>query len=110
MGGSLGGYIAMEVIGRYPSTEDFKAAVVMMCGQNVGEGRAWKASLGLWGMGKAIKFISSEKLVNGLVKAATNVEKPVLAELLRSGYYFRQGDRQIEILKTTNPAHNLAKY
>lgn len=59
VGGSLGGYIAMELIGRYPSSEDFKAAIVMMCGQNVGEGRTWKASLGLWGMGKAIKYISS---------------------------------------------------
>jgi hypothetical protein len=64
----------------------------MMCGQNVGEGRSWKASLGMWGMQKAIHLLSSETLVKGLAKAAKNVDKPLLADLLRAGYYFHQGD------------------
>lgn len=100
----------MEVIGRYPKKEHFQAAVVMMCGQNVGEGRGLMASIGLWGMGKAIQIISSEKLVNGLIKAAKNVDKAVLANLLRSGYYFQQGAQQIQILKTTNPVPCLQKF
>jgi hypothetical protein len=46
----------------------------------------------MWGMQKAIHLLSSETLVKGLAKAAKNVDKPLLADLLRAGYYFHQGD------------------
>lgn len=38
MGGSLGGYIASEFLGKYPTT--VSAATSAMCGQGVGVGRS----------------------------------------------------------------------
>ena len=38
----------MEALGRYPDL--FKAATIMMCGQNIGFGRGRMARFGLWAM------------------------------------------------------------
>lgn len=100
----------MELMNDYPEQSEYQAAVIMMCGQNVGEGRSWKASLGLWGMGKAINYLSSETLVNGLIKSAKHVDKEVLADMMRAGYYFQQGDQQVEMLKNSAPESGLKKF
>ena len=100
----------MELMNDYPEQSEYLAAAIMMCGQNVGEGRSWKASIGLWGMGKAIGMLSSETLVNGMVKAAKQVDKGLMADLMRAGYYFHQGDQQIEILKNSCPEKGLLKF
>lgn len=100
----------MELMKEYPRPDEYRAAVLMMCGQNVGDGRSWKASLGLWGLGKAVNLLSAETLVNGLTKAAKQVDRELLADLLRGGYYFHQGNEQIEILKNSSPEIGLARF
>lgn len=47
IGGSLGGYMLMETIKKYPKKTDFAGVVVAMASQNVGHGRSLKASMGL---------------------------------------------------------------
>lgn len=108
VGGSFGGYLAMELLGQYP--KDYSSAVVMMCGQNVGQGRSWKASAGLWLMDVVSKKISADKMVSKMVSMATNVDKAQLITILRAGYYFQHSDKQIEFLKSTNPGTSLPKF
>lgn len=45
IGGSLGGYLGMEFLGRHPDL--VSSAVLLMCSQNTGVGRGFAASLGL---------------------------------------------------------------
>lgn len=82
----------------------------MMCGQNVGEDRSWKASVGLWGMNKAMRLLSKETLVNQLLKTAKNVDKEVMANMMTAGYYFHQSDEQIQILKESAPEKGIRMF
>jgi pimeloyl-ACP methyl ester carboxylesterase len=65
IGGSLGGYIGMELLGRHPDL--FSAAVVLMCGQNVGVGRGIAASLGLSAMETFVPMMGPASLLSGLL-------------------------------------------
>ena len=58
IGGSLGGYIGMELIGQYPDL--YSAAVIAMCGQNVGVGASLVARLGLRAMEAWIPQLSGQ--------------------------------------------------
>lgn len=55
IGGSLGGYALMNLLGRNPKI--CKKAVVMMCGQDVGANRGVKASIGLWAIYKSCSIL-----------------------------------------------------
>lgn len=46
-------------------------AVVMMSGQNVGQGRSTKASIGLWFIDKSAKWLSQASLANAFLSAAS---------------------------------------
>jgi pimeloyl-ACP methyl ester carboxylesterase len=70
VGGSLGGYILMEFIGREP--ELCRKAVVMMAGQDVGINRGVMASFGLWAMGKATSIVSQSKIAKMFMQAAAS--------------------------------------
>jgi pimeloyl-ACP methyl ester carboxylesterase len=109
VGGSLGGYILMEYVGRFPDAID--VAVVTMCGQAVGVERGWMAGFGLWALGSVSPLMGSKGLLSALVaesgRNAQLEEDLVLEGSLRNGMFFHQADAQIAILKASHPAATL---
>ncbi|RHY34692.1 hypothetical protein DYB32_000721 [Aphanomyces invadans] len=112
VGGSLGGYIGMEVLGQHPDV--FSKAAILMCGQNVGVNRGWAASLGLvmldwisssFSATKLLKLMVDQVHANGYLDSDV-VEK----DIKQCGFFFHQAKAQIAILKASNPADALKKY
>ncbi|KAJ2996185.1 hypothetical protein HDV02_006713, partial [Globomyces sp. JEL0801] len=112
VGGSLGGYIGMELLGSHPSV--FSSAAILMAGQGVGAGRGMAASLGLYGMGLVIPLMSAESMLKGMVSQAKgngHISDTLLKEMaLSHGFFFNQAEKHIEILKASNPRISLPKY
>lgn len=112
IGGSLGGYIGMELIGKHPSV--FKAAIIMMCGQNVGVGSGFMARMGLGLFSTMIPNLSSATLLKGLIsstKVNANLNPQfVFDTALRAGSFFQQSHEQIKILSESNPRASLPLY
>jgi pimeloyl-ACP methyl ester carboxylesterase len=110
VGGSLGGYILMEFIGREP--ELCSRVVVMMAGQDVGVNRGMMASLGLWAMGKATSFSSQAGIAKMFMKAAsgnTHLNRELIEELSKSGMFFKHSEENINLLKETIPQQALSR-
>ncbi|KAJ3006201.1 UNVERIFIED_CONTAM: hypothetical protein HDU68_004213, partial [Siphonaria sp. JEL0065] len=112
VGGSLGGYLAIETIGRHPTV--FSKAVIMMCGQNVGAGRGWMAGLGLSFLNLAVNSFSPTFLLSGMASQAKSnghISESMLSEIaMDCGFFFNQGKQQIEILQATDSARWLSKF
>jgi pimeloyl-ACP methyl ester carboxylesterase len=112
VGGSLGGYILMEFVGRYPDL--LSGGIITMCGQNVGVDRSLLASVGLFALGYAASWVSSKTLLSGLISEASKSghlnEELILTATLRAGVYFDQSEAQITILKQSNPRDSLPKF
>lgn len=110
IGGSLGGYILMEFLGREPTL--CQSAVVMMAGQDVGVHRGMAASFGLWAMGKAFSFLSQASGAKQFMRAASKnpyLNRAMIEELSKSGTYFKHYEQNIALLKSTDPRLNLSK-
>jgi pimeloyl-ACP methyl ester carboxylesterase len=112
IGGSLGAYIGMELLGRHPTC--FSSAVLMMAGQNTGVGRSWKAYLGLVAFKIFIPILSTETLMKFVLKAAKSngyMSSEMIQELaLRTGMYFKQGPEQVDILANSDPLATLPRF
>lgn len=112
VGGSLGGYIGMELLGQEP--ELLSAAIITMCGQNVGLGRGLAASMGLSMLGCVVNMLGQAMLLKGMmgqVRQNGHIPEEVVQEIaLRPGMFFRQGTEQVAILRSTNPPAALARY
>eukprot|EP00611_Tribonema_gayanum_P014936 TRINITY_DN264_c0_g1_i2.p1 TRINITY_DN264_c0_g1~~TRINITY_DN264_c0_g1_i2.p1 ORF type:complete len:450 (-),score=74.99 TRINITY_DN264_c0_g1_i2:569-1918(-) len=112
IGGSLGGYIGMEVLGRHPDLSG--AAVILMSGQKVGVGRGWAASAGLAVMRAFLPLMGSATVLRGLVSQARkngHISDECLLEIsLRPGMFFRQGVQQVDILAASDPLASLPKF
>ncbi|KXS19970.1 alpha/beta-hydrolase [Gonapodya prolifera JEL478] len=112
VGGSLGGYIGMEMLARHPTL--FSSAVICMCGQCVGHGAGLAARLGLVLLSHLSSWLSSATLLTSMrstFSANGNMDqKMMLDTALRTGFYFEQNMQQIEILRASDPAAALAKY
>ncbi len=112
IGGSLGGYLLMEYVGRYPDA--ISAGIVTMCGQNVGEGRGWAAGMGIFAMSSLVSLLSSKTMLSGLIKTAAssgtlNMDL-IVDSSLRTGMFFHQGVAMCEILSSSNPSASLSRY
>jgi pimeloyl-ACP methyl ester carboxylesterase len=109
VGGSLGGYIGMELLGRYPT--QFKSAVITMCGQDVGVGAGWTARVALSAFNALLPLMSSDTILNGLVKAARangHLDADMVFETsVRTGSFFHSGKEQVKILTDSNPRKSL---
>lgn len=68
VGGSLGGYIAMEFLGAHPDL--VSGAVLLMCGQNTGVGRGVAAGLGLMMMKALFPMLGPVTMLKGLIGEA----------------------------------------
>ncbi|KAJ3260863.1 hypothetical protein HK103_007426 [Boothiomyces macroporosus] len=112
VGGSLGGYIGMELLGRHPDL--FSAAVIGMAGQNVGVGRGWKAGLGMMAFKLFIPLLPNIFMLKGLIAQANkneNISNDMVNEIaLYTGMYFHSGLEQVEILSNTNPLKQLPNF
>lgn len=112
VGGSLGGYITMEILGKYPDL--FDGAIVTMCGQNVGVNRSTMASIGLTALNLLSGYMGSKMLLNAMWNEAIkngNIDINLLMETsLRSGFFFHQNQEQITILQNTDPLNSLPNF
>eukprot|EP00727_Mastigamoeba_balamuthi_P011127 m51a1_g6637 hypothetical protein (360) ;mRNA; r:104672-105949 len=108
VGSSLGGYLACHLVGEHPGM--FAGAVVCAAGQNVGPGRSVAASLGLVFLGAVAAVCRNKTLVSALVRQAPHVPGDVLDGLLHAGYYLKQSEQQVEVLKAIAPEEQLRKY
>ncbi|RHY47621.1 hypothetical protein DYB26_012664 [Aphanomyces astaci] len=112
VGGSLGGYIGMELLGQHPTM--FSKAVILMCGQNIGVNRGWAAGLGLivldW-VSSTFSAATLLKLMHDQVQANGHLDRDMIEnDIKKCGFFFHQSKAQIAILKATNPAEALKKY
>ena len=99
MGGSLGGYILMLLLGRCPDL--CNQAGIFMCGQDVGVRRGVKASIGLFFMGKSASMLSQVTMANLFMSAMKNkhLDKGMIGEMLGTGCYFKHAQENIKLLK-----------
>eukprot|EP01107_Rhizomastix_libera_P011132 TRINITY_DN2850_c0_g2_i1.p1 TRINITY_DN2850_c0_g2~~TRINITY_DN2850_c0_g2_i1.p1 ORF type:complete len:341 (+),score=76.25 TRINITY_DN2850_c0_g2_i1:2-1024(+) len=109
VGHSLGGYLAMHLLGE--NSELFDGAVICASGQNVGPGRSFMASFGLFMMG-SVGMVSEKSLVKTMLKQAPQgiSQEMIEVTMLRSGYFFECSKEMVEILKTINPCSTLPNY
>ncbi|KAJ3338110.1 hypothetical protein HDU93_009981 [Gonapodya sp. JEL0774] len=112
VGGSLGGYIGMEMLALNPTL--FDAAVISMCGQNVGHGAGLAARWGLSLLALLSSYLSSSTILTTMrstFAANGHMDHKLMMDAgLRTGFYFDQNVNQIEILRQTDSAAALAKY
>ena len=112
IGGSLGGYIGMELIGRHPDM--FEASIILMCGQNVGLNRGWAAGFGLIMMEYVFSMLSSASignLMNSEAKKNGHISKEIMKEIASGpGMFFAQASNYVKILRSTNPLQSLPKF
>lgn len=111
VGGSLGGYIGMEVLGAAP--EQFAGAVIAMAGQDVGPGRGCAASVGLVAMGLATSWLAPATLLNamrGEARRNGHIPGAALADTLRPGFFFQQARAQLDVMRASDPRAALPRY
>lgn len=63
----MGGCILIEVLGAEPDL--FSKAIIMMCGRNVGAGRSLSASIEMWMVDKASRWLSQVSFANSFLSA-----------------------------------------
>ncbi len=111
LGGSLGGYIGMECVGRHPDL--FSAAVISQAAQNVGVGRSLKASLGLALLKTLASRLSNKTLLTSMLSEFSGLPSADPAAVLqtkRTGLFFQAGAGQVAILEASNPPPSLARF
>ncbi|KAJ3352998.1 hypothetical protein HDU91_005936 [Kappamyces sp. JEL0680] len=111
VGGSLGGYIGMELLG---SHHIFSKAIICMAGQDVGKGRGWAAGLGLLAMNATIPLVGATTMLSGMASQARSnghISEELLMDIaLRTGMFFHQGKQQVAILQNSDPRSALPLY
>jgi pimeloyl-ACP methyl ester carboxylesterase len=112
VGGSLGGYIGIELLARQPDL--FSGAVITMCGQAVGTGASLMARAGLVLLGGISGNLSSASLLAAMRNQANANghldPRMIMDGALRTGFFFGQNDAQIAILRASNPVAGLGNY
>ncbi|CAJ1423311.1 unnamed protein product [Effrenium voratum] len=112
IGGSLGGYVGMELLGKFPDLVSM--AIITMCGQNVGVGRGAAASMGLWAFETILPRLGSRKIMSALIgeirKNGHLPEEAMMECSFRPGMFFGQAMAQVQILKASDPSAALGKF
>ena len=82
----------MEILGRAPDL--ISGAIVTMCGQNVGQGRSTKASIGLTLMNWGTSLASGSSMMSIMLKEGIKnghiPEDLLISMILRTGSFFNQ--------------------
>ena len=112
VGGSLGGYIGMELLGRNPDL--FSCAVIASASQTVGVGAGIAARVALWVMKAALGVMSGSVVVNqmlGVVRKRPELDHALLVEtFLGPGMFFQHGVQHVRVLQQSNPLLALQNY
>jgi pimeloyl-ACP methyl ester carboxylesterase len=110
VGASLGGYLLAGLIGKYPDL--VAAAAMLSCAQDVSAaGAGMKAKAGLFVMDLLVPHLSQKKLAETVVSQLQkqgHMTSEVIDEcFLRPGFYFKNQQEVIQVLKTVNPSETL---
>ncbi|KAJ3119536.1 hypothetical protein HK098_005373 [Nowakowskiella sp. JEL0407] len=109
IGGSMGGYIGMEFLGKYPYV--FSKVIIAMCGQNVGVGRGLAASMGLWGLSTMVPLLSPATILKQVASVNPNLDPLLVQEAtMRSGFFSGQSTPLVNILANTHSKSALEKF
>lgn len=117
VGANIGGYVAMELAGEEP--ELFRAAVVVVACQNVGNGATWKAIFPLLFFDFVIRFFSSERILKLLLKDITysvalnraSVDFEMARECsLACSVYFQRASEQVLCLRATDSIAAMSRF
>ena len=112
VGGSLGGYLAMEFCGRHPDV--FSGAAVLMACQTVGAGAGVKARAGL-SMMKAMSAVMSNQAFLGFMlstyKKNAHLDFRMVHEAtLATSMFFQRGSEQVAVLRSTDSVRQMSRY
>ena len=112
IGGSLGGYVGMELMGKYPDL--FSGAIIAAATQTVGAGASVKAKMALGTMHYMKPLISSVTMAQQMVKLASS-HKTIDKELLKEcsvdpGFFFQTTKQQVAVLRATNSVEAMKKF
>ncbi len=111
LGGSIGGYLGMELIGAYP--ECVSAAVIVAASQTVGVGASLKARAALQAMRLVGDLMWQKTMINGLVsklKQIPDVNHAAVVESLMGQMYFRQMNQFVGALRATNSLEAVKRF
>ena len=107
VGGSLGAYVGFYLLDEFRGV--FNSTVLMDCGQNVGPGRSFKASIGLHLLSYVAKHYSNKKLAKMMldVTRKSPADQWVIESTFAAGWFFEQGEGQVSILRSVAPAKHI---
>jgi pimeloyl-ACP methyl ester carboxylesterase len=104
VGGSLGAYVGFYLLDQ--CKDQFSGAVLMDCGQNVGPGASFKATVGLvvlkW-IGRNFSNAAMMQLMLGEVKKSP-ADYHLIETVFGAGMFFEQAEAHVQCLKTVAPA------
>jgi pimeloyl-ACP methyl ester carboxylesterase len=112
VGGSLGGFLGMELLGREP--ELFSCAVIGQASQTVGIGAGCMARFALVAMKAALGGMYGETIVKQMLKAVTSSRQlmhDAIDECVAGpSMFFQRGMEQVAVLQQTQPVAALQNY
>ena len=112
LGGSLGGYVGMELLGAHPAL--CAAAIICMAGQSVGRGASVKAKAALGGMYYMSGVLTGPRLARQMFKMAMGsknlVPEFITETVLQPGWFFKSRNQQVAVLRETDPVNAVARY
>jgi pimeloyl-ACP methyl ester carboxylesterase len=113
IGGSLGGYIGMELIGRHPDL--FSAAVILCAEQTVGSGASLPAAAALGVMSLMLDLFMTSATMTGLMLGITAKHKFLDKELISScstqpGMYFHSGSSHCKLLRSCKSLEAMQRF
>jgi pimeloyl-ACP methyl ester carboxylesterase len=116
-GANIGGYVGMEVAGKYPSL--FRGVCIVVACQNVGVGASWKATLPLKAFAALSGFLSAERFLRLLLKdikySASVGHGLVHLDMVKEcslgcSLYFQQAKAQIALLFATDSLQAMDRF
>jgi pimeloyl-ACP methyl ester carboxylesterase len=112
VGGSLGGFLGMELLGREPDL--FSCAVIGQASQTVGAGAGCMARFALVAMKAALGGMYGEAVVKqmfNVVTSSPHLMRDVIDECVAGpSMFFQRGREQVAVLQQTQPLAALAAF
>ena len=112
VGGSLGGYIGMELLGRFPDL--FCCAVISCASQTVGVGASCKARLALKALNASLGVLYGQFLVQqmmGVVAKRPELMQDLLTEaVFGPSMFFQRGAEHVAVLQQSQPLEALQSF
>ena len=113
LGGSLGGYIGMELLGRQPDL--FSAAMIICAEQTVGEGASLAAAAAIVSLRFMLNTFMTSKTMTNLMISVCNKHKFLDQQLVdecsfKPGMYFHNGMSHCDVLRSCKSVAAMLKF